>query len=332
VKRASVIILVLVLVLVGLGYWLVFGGKPASKNVLRLQGHMEATETDLSFKVSEKIIAISVNEGDWVKTGDKVAELDAKALRDEVAQAQAKLAQTQANLTKYVAGYRHQEVQEAKEAVAKAKADQDDKKVNFYRMQNLYERKVVTGLTRDKAEADFLMAKATWQSSKQQYDLMKEGYRKEDIDAARADFEQAKAALALAQTRLGYAIIYSPVDGVVLSKPAEVGEVAAVGSAVVTLGLLDDIWFEGYIPETDLAKARFGQKGEITTDAYPGKKYPAWISYISSKAEFTPKTVETFKERVTLVYRTKIRAGNPNHELKPGMPAEAVIFLDSGQQ
>jgi HlyD family secretion protein len=108
-----------------------------------------------------------------------------------------------------------------------------------------------------------------------------------------------------------------------------VGEVAAIGTPVVTVGLLDDIWFEGYFAETDLAKVRYGMKCEVTTDTYPGKKYPAWVSFINSKAEFTPKQVETFKERVTLVYRTKIRCANPNHELKPGMPAEAVVFLDS---
>jgi HlyD family secretion protein len=105
-----------------------------------------------------------------------------------------------------------------------------------------------------------------------------------------------------------------------------------VGAPVLTLGDLDNIYFEGYIPETDLAKVKFGMQAEVTTDAYPGKKYPAWVSFINAKAEFTPKTVETYKERVTLVYRTKIRAKNLGYDLKPGMPAEAVIFLDSQPQ
>jgi HlyD family secretion protein len=104
--------------------------------------------------------------------------------------------------------------------------------------------------------------------------------------------------------------------------------VAAVGATVLTLGDLDHAYFEGYIPETDLARVRYGQKAEITTDTYQGKIYPAWVSYLAAKAEFTPKSVETFKERVTLVYRTKIRVENQDHELKPGMPAQAVIFLD----
>jgi len=246
-----------------------------------------------------------------------------------VANAQARVAVAQANLTKQLNGYRPQEVREAKDQVDKTAADLYNKRLNYDRMQNLLQRKVVAAGTRDQAEADFRQAAAANQAAKEQYDLRKEGYRQEDIDAARADLKQAQATLALAQTRLGYATIYAPADGAVLVKPAEVGEVAAVGATVLTLGLLDDVWFEGYIPETDLAKVLYGQKGEVTTDAYPGKKYPAWVSFISSKAEFTPKSVETYKERITLVYRSKIRAANPNHELKPGMPAEAVIFLDS---
>lgn len=332
-KRALVLIVIVMAGLGSLGYWLYTRGQLyKNKDRLRLSGHMEATETDLAFKVSGKIIKIHFDEGDWVKTGQVVSELEAQDLRDEVAQAQARLATAQANLTKYLAGYRVQEIEEARAAVAKAKADLDNKEITFFRYQNLWERKTVSKQTRDKTEADYLMAKATLKSAREQYDLRKEGFRQEDIDAAKYEFEQAKATLELAQTRLGYATIMAPADGVVLVKPAEVGEVAAIGSTVVTLGLLDDIWFEGYIAETDLAKVRYGMKAEVTTDSYPGKKYPAWVSFISSKAEFTPKAVETFKERVTLVYRTKIRCANPNHELKPGMPAEAVIFLDSQPQ
>jgi HlyD family secretion protein len=190
------------------------------------------------------------------------------------------------------------------------------------------ERGAVAVSSRDNAEAAYRIAQETLQQAKQRYSLVMEGARREDIDAARAELEAAKADLALAVTRLGYATLISPVNGVVLVRPAEPGEIAAVGSPVLTTGDLDNVYFEGYIAETDLAKVRFGQKATVTTDTYPGKQYPASISFIGSKAEFTPKTVETFKERVALVYRTKIRVDNPNHELKPGMPAEAVIYLD----
>ena len=329
-RRKLIIGILVVLVLVGAGaYSLVWWQTRQPKNLLRLQGHMEATETDLSFKVSGLIEYIFFQEGDWVNSGQKTAGLEAKDLKDEVDRARANMLAAKANLAKQEAGYRPQEIKEAEAQVGKTKADLINKKIDFERYDNLLRRKVVAPITRDKFEADYLMAKENHKSALEEYSLRKEGYRVEDIDKAREDYKAAVAALELAQTRLGYATISSPVNAVVLVRPMEPGMTAAVGSPVLTLGDMDNIYFEGYIPETDLAKVKFGMKAEITTDAYPGKKYPAWVSFINAKSEFTPKTVETFKERVTLVYRTKIRAKNLNYDLKPGMPAEAVILLDS---
>ncbi len=327
--RPFIIMLVLVGVLAagGLGYWLLFGGPQGAKDTLRLMGHIEATETNLAFKVPGKISVIHFEEGQIIKSKPVVAELEADDLRQEVALARARVAAARANLDKLLTGFRPQEVREAQAAMAKARADYEEKKKDFWRMQNLHQRRVVSGSTFDQAEAAYLMAEEALRQAQEKHDLMKSGYRQEEIDQGRAELEQAETNLELAQTRLGYAVIRSPVNGVVLSRPAEPGEVTAVGATVLVLGDLDNIYFEGWIPETELAKVSYGQKASITTDTYPGKRYAGWVSYISSQAEFTPKTVETFKERVTLVYRTKIRAENPNYELKPGMPAEAVIYL-----
>ncbi len=322
-------IVILAAILGGVAYWLYTWETRTPSNILRLQGHMEATETDLAFKVSGLIDYIFFQEGDWVNLGQKVAGLEAQDLKDEVERARATLAAATANLAKLEAGYRPQEIKEAEAQVGKTLADLENKKIDYERYENLYRRKVAPAITRDKFLADYLMAQEAHKSAKEQYSLRREGFRQEDIDQARGEFQQAKAGLELSLTRLGYATILSPVNGVVLVRPMEPGMTAAVGAPVLTLGDMDNIYFEGYIPETDLAKVKFGMKAEVTTDSYPGKTYPAWVSFISSKAEFTPKTVETFKERVTLVYRTKIRAKNLNYDLKPGMPAEAVIFLDS---
>ena len=328
--RPKLIIAALAILVAGaVTYSLVWWETRPAKNLLRLQGHLEATETDLSFKVSGLIEYIFFQEGDWVSSGQKTAGLEAKDLKDEVDRARASMASAKANLAKLEAGYRSQEIKEAEAQVGKTKADLVNKKIDFERYDNLHRRKVVAGITRDKFEADYLMAKENHKSALEEYSLRREGYRVEDIDKAREDYKAAVAALELAQTRLGYATISSPVNGVVLVRPMEPGMTAAVGSPVVTLGDMDNIYFEGYIPEADLAKVKFGMKAYVTTDAYPGKQYPAWVSFINSKAEFTPKTVETFKERVTLVYRTKIRAQNLDYDLKPGMPADAVILLDS---
>lgn len=328
-RRFILLFLVLAVVIGGGIYWLIWWESRPPTNTLRLQGHMEATETDLSFKVAGIIEYIFFQEGDWVSSGQVVAGLEAKDLRDEVQQAQARLAAANATLAKYEAGYRPQEIKEAQAQVGKTYADLVNKKMDYERYQNLYARKVVPALTRDRFEAEYLMAKEAHKSALEEYNLRQEGFRKEDIEQARGEFQQARASLDLARTRLGYATINSPVNGVILVRPMEPGMSAAVGAPVLTVGDMDNIYFEGYIPETDLAKVKFGMKAYITTDAYPGKQFPAWVSFINSKAEFTPKTVETYKERVTLVYRTKIRAQNLNYDLKPGMPAEAVILFDS---
>jgi len=143
-----------------------------------------------------------------------------------------------------------------------------------------------------------------------------------------AELRQARAALELAKLRLTYATLTSPVSGLVLARSANPGELAAVGTTIITLGDLENVWFEGYLPERDLWKVRYGQKAAITTDSFPGEKYSGTIAYIASKAEFTPKSVETYRERVTMVYRLRIKLPNPQRVLKVGMPAEAVISLD----
>ena len=124
---------------------------------------------------------------------------------------------------------------------------------------------------------------------------------------------------------MSYATVVSPLTGVVLSKNIEPGEYVAPGTAVVTVGDLVNVWLRAYIDETDLGRVKVGQRAWVTTDTYPGKIYEGRVSFISSEAEFTPKNVQTQKERVKLVYRIKIDITNPNMELKPGMPADAVI-------
>ncbi len=111
-------------------------------------------------------------------------------------------------------------------------------------------------------------------------------------------------------------------------RQAELGEVLQPGTPVVTIADIDHLWLRGYVSETDLGRVRWGQIASVRTDTFPDKTYKGRVSFISSVAEFTPKSIETHKERVTLVYRIKIDLDNPNHELKPGMPADAQINVN----
>ncbi|AEB10659.1 efflux RND transporter periplasmic adaptor subunit [Desulfobacca acetoxidans] len=328
-KRTFMAALVaLCIILAGVGYWQFWRIHNGPPGQLRLMGHIEATETDLAFKVPGIIAKINFQEGDYLQIGQVVAELDAKDLRDEVAAAEARVGAAQAVLKRFLTGSRVQEIAEARAAVLQAQADLENKRLDNSRMEGLLKRGAVPVSRRDSARAAYLMAEEVLRRAEENYSLVKEGPRKEDIDQAKAELKQAQANLELTQTRLNYATLTAPVNGVVLARPAEPGEVAAIGSIILTTGDLDNVYLEAYIPELDLARVRLGQKAVVTTDSYPDKKYAGWVSFINAKAEFTPKTVETFKERVALVYRTKIRVENPHYELKPGMPAEAVILLE----
>lgn len=323
--------IVVLLAAAGLGYWQFWGAAGNHRDQLRLMGHIEATETDLSFKVAGIITRINFQEGDYLKAGDIVAELDGQDLQDEVAAAQARLKAAQATLRRLETGSRRQEISEARAAVLQAQADLDNKRLDYERMEGLLERRAVAVSRRDNARAAYLMAQEVLRRAQENYSLVKEGPRQEDIAKARAEVKQMQASLELARTRLGYTILRAPVNGVVLTRPAEPGEVAAVGATILTTADLDNVYAEVYLAQSDLGRVRYGQRAAVKIDAYPERTFAGWVSFINSKAEFTPKTVETYKERVALVYRTKIRVENPDHALKPGMPAEVVIFLNNGQ-
>ncbi|MGZ3534478.1 MAG: efflux RND transporter periplasmic adaptor subunit, partial [Thermodesulfobacteriota bacterium] len=289
----------------------------------------EAIEVDVGFKVSGRIIGRYFEEGDWVDQGKVLAKLDDEDLRNRLEVARATLSSNEARLSKLLAGSRPEEIRQAEANLNQAKSDLSNKEAHFERMKLLLERGVVPRDTLDSAEAAYKMAKAASQAALENYLLVKEGPRKEDIDDARAQVEQARASVKLNETQLSYTTLYSPITGVVLVRSGEVGEVVNPGTSILTMADIENVWLKAYIPETDLSKVKWGQEVIVTTDLKPKKEYKGRISFISSQAEFTPKQIQTEKERVTLVYRIKVDISNKDHELKPGMPADAKILLSS---
>ncbi|MDD5428901.1 MAG: efflux RND transporter periplasmic adaptor subunit [Candidatus Omnitrophica bacterium] len=144
-------------------------------------------------------------------------------------------------------------------------------------------------------------------------------------DTDKATIDRLRAQLELANTRLGWADLASPLNGYILVKSAEEGEVVQIGAPVFTAIDLNDIWVTAYIDEKDLGRVKLGQEAFVVTDSYKNKKYKGWISFISQQTEFTPKYIQTQEERVKYVYRIKVRVDNSSLELKPGMPADAYI-------
>lgn len=189
-----------------------------------------------------------------------------------------------------------------KEAEAQLKAAEFQyrlSKDDYVRFDNLYKAGAVSQQRRDQARTQ---ADSDW-----------------------ANVKQLRASLELANTKLGWAELASPLNGYILVKSAEQGENVQVGAPVFTAVDLNNVWVTAYINETDIGKVKLNQPATVKIDSFPGKSYKGWISFISQQEEFTPKYIQTTTERVKLVYRIKVRCDNSSLELKPGMPADAYI-------
>ncbi len=171
---------------------------------------------------------------------------------------------------------------------------------------------------------------ARTKAANEHFKLLKAGTRIETIDQARAKVRIAEESVKQAEQQLKYTVLSAPIDSVVLSTSAEAGEYLNPATPVLNLGFVAKPWLRAYINEMDLGRVKLGQKVRVTTDTFPDKSYQGRVSYISSQAEFTPKIVQTFEERVKLMFRIKVLLDNPKNELKPGMPADG--FIDFGKQ
>lgn len=299
--------------------------KPAAENLLKLSGNIEAHESLVSFKVMGRIVALPVEEGMSLKAGDLLARLDNADYRQQVTVDDAATRVRSRQLALGLAGSRTQDIEAAQRTILDTQADLEQKKKDYARYQALFEKDEIPAQTRDLAATSVTRAQAAYDRAQLIYNELVEGTRKEELAVERANVRQANQNLIMSRIRLSYTILRAPFDGVVLVRQAELGEVVSPGTPVVTLADLDDLWVRVYIPEPDLGKIHLDQAVDVRTDTFPNKAYRGRISFISSEAEFTPKSVETQKERVTLVYRVKVDVENPHHELKPGMPADAFI-------
>lgn len=307
---------------------LAVGCRSRQDDRIKLSGNIEVIQVEASFRVAGKVLERPVDEGQAVQAGQLLARLDARDLEQQVAIRQADAATAQAALNAALAGSRKEEIAASKAALEQAQADLRRLEPDEARIRDLYQKGILSVRDYEASRASLEASRGKVQQADQQYTLVRKGPRKEDIDQARARFEQARQALELARTQLGYATLSAPSAGVILSKNVEPMEYVSPGTAVVTMANLDQVWLRAYVEEADLGRVKVGQKAYVTTDSFPGKRYEGRVAFIASEAEFTPKAVETRKERTKLVYRIKIDIANPAMELKPGMPADAEILLD----
>lgn len=296
---------------------------PAGRLVL--SGNFEVTDAQLSFKYPGRVAERLVAEGQRVTAGQPVARLDDAEQTHEVALRRAELAATRAVLAELEAGSRAQEIAAAEAVVRSAEAERERVRLDFARQQELLAQQAISTRDFEAVQAQLKVANARAAETAERAKLIREGPRPETLQQARARTEQAAAALALAQTRLDHTRLAAPLSGQVLSHHVEPGEFVSAGTPVVTVADTTRLWVRAYLNQTDLGRVRLGQKVEVRIDTYPDRTYEGVIGFIASEAEFTPKTVQTPRERVKLVYRLKVDVANPRDELKPGMPADVII-------
>jgi HlyD family secretion protein len=287
-------------------------------------------------------------------------EYQKATLESDIAARRADLDQAKARLAELLAGSRTQEIQQAQASVAEAKARRDMAQRERDRFETLYKNEDISTSQFDQARTTLDSAAAVLRQAEERLAMIQEGPRREEITmqraavaraeaavktaeanrieirrkeqeltARRAEIDKARAQEGMSQAQLNDTSIAAPVDGMVMIKSAELGEVVAAGTTVVTIADLEHPWLRAYINEPDLDRVKLGQKVKLTTDSRTnkGKVYWGTVTFIASEAEFTPKQIQTKEERVKLVYRIKIEVDNTAGELKNNMPVDAEIVL-----
>lgn len=383
----KVIILAIFLVLFVGAAALVFYGQWRQKTAqLYYSGAIEATESNLAFQVNGRVQRVLADDGQRAEKGQLLAELDRAEFESRRAQAEANVKQAQENLDKLKvllslyketlpvevsraganvaalksrvheleSGHRIQEVAQARRTLEAAGLTMENAKKDKVRYDRLYAKKIVSEKERDAIQLTYETALKNYQKAKEAFSLSKEGFRKESIEAARANLAEgtaglsgaksnlqkiditekdvkaaaaqlagAKAALSLADIQLEYTRLLAPFAGIITSRDVEPGEVVTPGREVISIADLSEVDLKVFVGEEEIGKVKPGQKVRVKTDTFPDKTYEGRVSYISPEAEFTPKIIQTHKERVKLVYLVKITLPNPDLELKSGMPADA---------
>lgn len=326
-RLAIPLIVILALGVAGLRWWLT-NDSQESEALLTLYGNIDIREVDLAFNGNERIATMLAIEGEQVKTGQVLAQLETQRLQAALARAEAQALAQQQFLRMLETGSRPQEIRKAQADAAAAEAEAQNADANYRRMQELQQKNLASTQQRDDAKTAASAARSRAKAMQEALKLVQEGPRQEDIAVARATLQARQAELAIAQRNLVDTSLYAPRDGIIQNRMLEPGDMASPQKPVYSLALTDPVWVRAYIEASDLGKINPGMTASISTDSYPDQSYPGWVGYISPTAEFTPKSVETTRVRTDLVYQVRIYACNPSHELRLGMPTTVKIMLD----
>lgn len=386
--KKRVIILIFAALLLVVGLLVFFGQRNVQHSELYYSGTIEATKSELAFQVSGRVVNVLAVEGELVEKEQLLAELDRSEFEARREQAEANLEASQKNLDRLElvleitqrilpaeveraeasvealkaqlheleTGHRAQDIEQARLAYLEAKVTMEEARKDKERHDRLFREKIISEAERDAVALRYETTTKEYERAKEKYDLIKEGFRKEtiqtaraklaegeailnqargnlkkmdaaksDVEVARAQVQAARATLQLAETQLRYTQLKAPFKGVITTRNVEPGEVVVPGREILSLSDLSRVDLKIFVHETEMGKVKPGQDVEVRVDTFPDKVYRGKVAFISPEGEFTPKIIQTRKERVKLVYLVKVSIPNPHLELKSGMPADAWL-------
>ncbi|MBG6030975.1 secretion protein HlyD [Proteus hauseri] len=316
-KKVSLFIILMIIIgiIAGIYYY-----EENKESELVLYGNVDIRTVNLSFRVAGRLDTLQVDEGAPVKKGQLLGKLDDAPYRNALNKAYGERDSAIASLALMEAGYRTEEIAQARSDVSLKQAAWQYAD-NFYkRQQDLANRKVISANDLDSARNNRNQAAAALKAAQDKLNQYQNGYRKEDIDAAKGQVMQAKAAVAQAELNLQDTLLISPSQGTVLTRAVEPGTMLSAGSPVFTVSLTNPVWVRAYISETHLSEAVPHREVYLYTDGRKDKPYHGTIGFVSPTAEFTPKSVETPELRTDLVYRLRVVVTDADDALRQGMP------------
>ncbi len=299
--------------------------KAAVSDRIQVTGTIECRTARISPRVSGRVLKVLVEEGQAVEPGQPLVELDHEYLDLQLRQAEASVAASRAQLELLRKGARSEDIAQAEQQLKQSEIGLEQARKDAGRFRSLYASGSITQKQKEDAETRLALAEAQHQQAQQALKKLKSLVRPEEIEAAEARLRQAEAAVDLLKKNIEDSTVICPVSGVITEKAVEPGELVNPDTTLVTVSCLDPVYLWVYVTAAELGRVKLGGAAGVTIDSFPGKTFAGKIVYISPEAEFTPKNIQTREDRVKLVFAVKIELPNPEGQLKPGLPAEAVI-------
>ncbi|GFM29465.1 HlyD family efflux transporter periplasmic adaptor subunit [Novosphingobium sp. PY1] len=316
------------IVVMAFGYWLSQGHHGADGDELVLHGNVDIRQVSLAFEGNGRVEQLNVDEGDAVEAGTVLARLDTTTLSLQAEQARAQVSASQQNLLRMRNGSRPEEIRQAGERLAAAMSDAKRAADDLARMEAISDRTDGRGVSRQEIDSARNAAKVTAARAREQKEalrLAEQGPRAEDVAAAQAQLKGTQAQLALLEHQISQGELRAPENAVVRTRLLEVGDMASPQRPIYELALTSPKWIRVYVDETDLGRIKPGQAARVTSDSFPDQPVSGKVGYISSVAEFTPKSVESEELRTSLVYEVRVRVEDAQNRLRLGQPVTVRI-------